>query len=148
MVGIAITLQDADLEELNRRLNQFQNLSGRFTGLYDMLTALGESQTRRRIESGRTSPEGVPWKPWSPTYAKSKRHGPALLQKTGALLDSLTAFVDGNTAGWGTNLSYAATHQLGDSDRNIPARPFLGVGDADLAEFYAAIEAYLEDTLR
>ena len=31
----------------------------------------------------------------------------------------------------GTNLVYAATHQFGDPERIIPARPFLGVSDED-----------------
>lgn len=31
----------------------------------------------------------------------------------------------------GTNEAYGPTHQFGDDNRNIPARPFLGLSDAD-----------------
>lgn len=31
----------------------------------------------------------------------------------------------------GTNEVYGPTHQFGDGNRNIPARPFLGLPDAD-----------------
>jgi phage gpG-like protein len=31
----------------------------------------------------------------------------------------------------GTNLIYGATHQFGDEERGIPARPYLGLSDDD-----------------
>lgn len=44
----------------------------------------------------------------------------------------------------GSNRVYAATHQLGDAGRHIPARPFLGLAGADKAEILAILADHLK----
>lgn len=48
-----------------------------------------------------------------------------ILQDTGLLRSSITARATQNSVRIGTNVKYAAVHQLGSKTKNIPARPFL-----------------------
>ena len=104
-------------------------------------------QTQHRITDEQRGSEGDAWPAWSPGYAKTRHRGQRLLDATGALINSMTAFADRQTAGWGTNVIYAATHQFGDPDRNIPARPFLGVSDDNAREFLDITEQWIDRML-
>jgi phage gpG-like protein len=42
---------------------------------------------------------------------------------------------------------YAATHQFGDEDRNIPSRAFLGISDDDETELIRDIDYYLDSVM-
>lgn len=109
----------------------------------DLLDAIGaelESSTRRRIDEEKESPEGVPWRVWSQRYARTRDGQHSLLIGEGELLDSIQYTIDGRGfVDLGSNLVYAATHQFGDPDRNIPERPYLGVSSDD--------ESALEDAI-
>jgi len=83
-----------------------------------------------------TGPDGTPWVPLNPFYAKTKK-GKKILRESSALFTSLNWQVEGSTLLFGVDRVYAATHQFGRG--GIPARPFIGVSaeDADeLAEIY------------
>jgi phage gpG-like protein len=147
MTSIAVTVDDALTQELQQRLNHFARLAGQIPGLYERLTALGESQTRRRIETEKTSPEGLLWADWSPDYAKTRHSGQSLLINEGNLLDSLAAFVEVAQAGWGSPLDYAIEMQEGVPARHVPARPFLGISDANLDELAAALDQWALEQL-
>lgn len=97
----------------------------------------------------KAAPDGSPWQEWSEDYAKTLESHQSLLvanSKEGAQLwDSLTHQVIGDEAVLvGTNVIYAATHQFGDESRGIPARPFLGIDEIDLAQI---IDGYFEELL-
>ena len=109
------------------------------------LAAEGEAQTRRRMEFEKRGPDGTPWPEWSPGYAATRHGGQSLLDATGALIQSITAFADRQTAGWGTNVIYAATHQFGRG--GIPARPFLGVSDEDERALLDIAERWIDRML-
>lgn len=90
-------------------------------------------------------PDGQKWEPLSPKTIARRRGGRAattprrrlgvagvgrgikILRDTGAMAGSIVYSVDdsGVEAGVPTTIPYGATHQFGDSDRNIPARPFI-----------------------
>lgn len=55
-----------------------------------------------------------------------------ILQDTGLLRSSITARATNNSVRIGTNVRYAAVHQLGSKARHIPARPFLPNPDSGL----------------
>ena len=82
----------------------------------------------------QASPDGKPWaalKPDTERARKKSGHVPVrILQRSGALVRSILADWSPVQAVAGTNLVYAATHQFGDPERNIPARPFLGASGA------------------
>ena len=100
-------------------------------GLYEV------AEARERIQRSKDDPLGYAWAPWMPsTAAQRARKGNAdqgLLWDTGALLDSITASVAGNTVTIGSAVDYAGYLQDG-TDR-MAARPFLG-WSADALAFY------------
>jgi phage virion morphogenesis protein len=111
---------------VNARLSAFVKLGRNPAPLLDAMGALVESQTRQRITSTKTAPDGKKWAPWSEKYAVTRHGGHSLLRNEGDLLDAIQHLVSGDTSEVGANLEYAATHQYGDRKRGIPARPYLG----------------------
>lgn len=79
-----------------------------------------------------------------------KRKWPGqILQVEGKLAASISTFYDNDSAVIGSNLEYAAIHQLGgQAGRNksveIPARPYLKLTDDDFNEIIHETEKYLE----
>lgn len=120
----------AGLLPVRRLLNRLSNLDVR--QLLDVLGSEGESQTRRRIDEEKTSPDGEPWSDWSEAYAAARPAKGGLLELGGDLRDSLTYEVGDDAVTIGSNLVYAATHNEGDAARNIPERRYLGVSDDNL----------------
>ena len=114
-----------------------------------------ESQTRRRIDTEKTAPDGSRWANWSASYAKTRHGGHSLLSGRGDLLDSIRSEVRGRQAEVGSNLVYAAAHQDGldmtivSTKRRvtIPARPFLGVSEANEREIEQVVNDWLAERL-
>jgi phage gpG-like protein len=48
----------------------------------------------------------------------------------------------------GTNLIQGSTHQFGDDERGIPARPFLGVSEDDEQMIQDILQDHFEEALR
>jgi phage virion morphogenesis protein len=105
-------------------------------------------------ESG---PDGVRWKP----SQRAIEDGGLTLTDSGQLRQSIVAANDATSAIAGTNLVYAAIHQFGGRiaarpgsalrtpvgprrSVTMPARPFLGFGDEDIAEFGQMLEDHLD----
>jgi len=100
---------------------------------------------------------GEPWAPWSPDYAKSKRHGSAILHHHGDLQRSITYEAEPERVVIGSNMVYAPTHQFGAEKgvwgttedgtpippEDIPARPFLGI-DLEFSDRVLGDPAILE----
>jgi len=81
---------------------------------------------------------------------KKSGHWPGkILQVTGQLASSINTQYDDNSAVIGSNLDYAAIHQLGgqagkNKSVEIPARPYLKLTDEDFDEILEAIEKFLK----
>ncbi len=81
---------------------------------------------------------------------EKKRKWPGqILQVEGKLAASINTFYDDDSAIIGSNLDYAAIHQLGgQAGRNksvsIPARPYLKLTDSDYKEIIQEIEKHLK----
>ena len=72
-----------------------------------------------------------------------------ILQVTGQLASSVNTYYDNDSAIIGSNLAYAAIHQLGgQAGRNkkvtIPARPYIKLVDDDYDEIMHEIEEHLQ----
>ena len=90
---------------------------------------------QRRITSG-----GSGWAPWSKDYANyiARTHQHQMLWDTGTLVRSLSVGgqdnifqPNGNSITIGSNVAYAAAQEFGYGPRDLPARPYLIMDDAD-----------------
>lgn len=80
---------------------------------------------------------------------KNKQWPGMILQVSGQLASSVNTYYDDNSAVIGSNLEYAAIHQLGgQAGRNksveIPARPYLNLNDEDFEEIMDTVNDYLK----
>lgn len=81
------------------------------------------------------APNGESWTPLNPQYkAQREKRGRTgnMLQVSGSLIKSLNLDYGDNFAVIGASESYGQFHQVGTA--HIPARPFLGLGEAGIEE--------------
>ena len=99
--------------------------------------------------------EGRPdkWVDLSETSKKQRqkigKYPGQILQVSGQLASSVSTAYDDNSAVIGSNLSYAAIHQLGgqagkNKKTTIPARPYLKLTDDNFEEIFDEINKFLE----
>ena len=133
----------ADDTELRRGLQRLEAKLGDLTPFFrDMGEALLNS-TRERFRS-QSAPDGTAWAALSPDYRAHKQKNAALiLTLNGYLRGTLSYKAEKDRLRLGTPLIYGAAHQFGRPKQNIPARPFLGLSDADLAMLHEALREYL-----
>lgn len=130
MAGVAADVELEGLVDVGRVLGRLSDLD--LAELADAAGALLVSSTQRRLHEEKTGPDGDAWAPWSERYDETRLHGVhSLLVSGGHLRDSIASYIDGLTVRVGSNLVYAATHQLGSEDGDIPARPYLGISAED-----------------
>lgn len=99
--------------------------------------------------------EGRPekWVDLSETTKKQRqkigKYPGQILQVSGQLASSVSTAYDDNSAVIGSNLAYAAIHQLGgqagkNKKTTIPARPYLKLTDDNFEEIFDEINKFLE----
>jgi len=153
MTGIALIIDTTPgLEQAVEKLNALGR-NGFMAELLDGVGALVAGQTQERIASEKRAPDGSPWRAWAERTAERRHGGQSLLLQEGDLLTSIHHVVSGNEVRVGSNLVYAAIHQFGGrAGRNqaveIPARPYLGLSDANRDEVRAAVEDFLAEVLQ
>lgn len=106
-----------------------------------------EDSTRQRFEL-QEDPDGNAWVDLKPA-SRARKRTDRILYESGDLLDSVrfeagadfVELVAGPT-------EYAATHQFGREEAGIPARPFMGLSEADSAEIDDALDDYLDAAIR
>lgn len=155
MSGVSISIDVAGLERAIGIIGRFVSIDE--AALLNVVGAIGEMQTRRRIEQEKTSPDGAAWKP--------NREGTSILLRTGEHLRDSIAFEAGaGTVRWGSSWQFAHVHQHGATITpkskpalsfmsggkrryakrvTIPARPFVGVSAANLAELDHVVTDFL-----
>lgn len=121
------------------------------------LGAVGESQTRRRIEVEKTAPDGTPWKP--------NVEGHSILLESGRhLRDSVAFIASADEVRWGEAWEFAHVHQNGATivpkDKKalfftlkgkkvfakkvvIPARPSVGMSADNATEITEHVSDFL-----
>ncbi len=118
-VGIVVTPEgDQAIARALQRLRTF--LSGpQFRDALDEIGARLEASTQHRFET-ETGPDGVPWPPSHASYDRGPAAGGLgntdrgqTLTDTGRLRASITRIVGDDVLRVGTNVVYAAIHQLG-----------------------------------
>ncbi|TBW58553.1 phage virion morphogenesis protein [Marinobacter halodurans] len=147
-MSVSLRTDFSDVDRLQTRIGRLANPDRRALG--EQLGSLVESQTRRRISEDQESPDGVPWAPWTAAYAKRRHGGHSLLQGEGNLMDSIGFDVQDDHVEVGSNLIYARIHQEGGEPdmapgpAGIPARPYLGFSQDNLAEIEAVADRWLD----
>lgn len=152
-----------DTAGLLKRMNHFSRLPIR-----GVLNSIAEGLRTSTVErfTEEKSPEGKSWKP----SIRAREEGGKTLTKTTQLKTSIRSEVSDSGLAVGTNDIRAATHQFGDERTiraknkpylafqiggqwkrvtavkvNIPARPFLGVSDADQQDIRDTLEEMMEE---
>ncbi|MCE7915418.1 MAG: phage virion morphogenesis protein [Nitrosomonas sp. PRO4] len=128
------------------------------------IATYGENSTRDRFKTG-TDPDGNAWKP----SLRVQEKGGKTLIDSNRLLSSITSQSGNDFAEWGTNVIYAAIHQVGGEIRpkaakslffkvadgtarrvkkvTIPARPFLGINAEDEENILDIVNQHLADAV-
>ncbi|MBF0139803.1 MAG: phage virion morphogenesis protein [Magnetococcales bacterium] len=144
MAGTQIKFEIRGLEAVQ---NALQDLQARGRSLGPALKEIGEhmvESTQDRFDAEQ-DPDGRTWAPLaeatkkriSEFNGKTPRGGEHILRDSRYLRQSITYQVAGDELRVGTIAVYGAIHQLGGEAGptahrvSIPARPFLGVSDAD-----------------
>lgn len=104
---------------------------------------------RDHFDEQRT-PDGDPWQPLSPDYAKRKnKNKDKILRLNDILRDTFAYKVGDESLEFGTNMEYAAIQHFGGSSNMIPrlaampARPLLGLSQDDEKEVIAILASFL-----
>lgn len=138
-MSISIVVDASDFGDVFRKLRPLTEFDE--VELMSTIGALGEEQTRRRIDEEKTSPDGAAWKP-------NLKGGPILVETGLHLLYSIAWRASASEAEWGSNWPLAHVHQNGmvikaknakalaftiggnfvqAKSVTIPARPFVGL---------------------
>ena len=140
MAGAKIQISSEGAQAVSDVLTQLVN------NLDDLAPALGNvgehlMLTHRDHFDQQRSPDGDPWQPLSPEYAKRKKKNKGkILRLNDILRDTLAYNIGDDSLEFGSNLEYAAIHQFGAANdmiprlAAIPARPFLGLSRDDEKE--------------
>lgn len=114
--------------------------------------------TEKRFES-QSGPDGVPWARNKPSTIKRKGRDQPLTGRgkdsKGTLMDQINYQLSGNeTLEVGSPTDYAAMQQFGGTKAqfpnlwgDIPARPFIGISDADEEKIIDTFNQYLQDQI-
>lgn len=144
-MSLALVIDSAGLRSVAVSLEGV--MAGGLASLLEDVGAEVESQTRRRIQSEKTAPDGEAWDPWSERYALTRHGGQSLLQGEGALLDSIQHLVDSNEAVIGSNMVYARAQNEGNPDQNLPAREYLGLSPENIRDVDDVMNDWLKRRL-
>ena len=133
----------ADLEVSTAQLTQVMDRISRLAfgraserrGLLSKLATRIKEQSEYRIQVDKTSPRGTPWKPWSASYARTRKAHHSLLRDTDAMLDTIKTRVQGTVAKIWSPKGYSGYVQL--------KRPWLGISDRDRRELQDIVDDWV-----
>ncbi|WP_375453651.1 phage virion morphogenesis protein [uncultured Methylobacterium sp.] len=158
MSGVSISYDLSGIVAVDALLDRLDPLDG--AELLEAMARLVQGQTRRRIYSEKTGPDGTAWPP--------NRKGTSILVASEALAKSIDYKVNGTEAIVGSGLRYSRIHQFGGVIRpkagkalafkvggrkvvarkvTIPARPYLGVSDANAVELLDTAVRFMRDVI-
>ena len=147
-------LKKSDLSQLY--IDSMIKKFGDKTRIYKTIQYIEHIINSKEIEEENFKEEGRPdkWVDLAESTKKQrtkKRKWPGqILQVEGKLAASINTYYDNDSAIIGSNLDYAAIHQLGglagkNKKVQIPARPYLKLTDDDFDEILYETENYLKD---
>jgi phage virion morphogenesis protein len=90
---------------------------------------------------------GPGWKPLKPATKKQrakKGHTGGILQRTGALANSVSSQIRGNSVFVGSNLEYARIHQMGSRKKKIPKREYLIISESEIRKASFILDRHIK----
>lgn len=158
MSGVATIIDISDLQFAMAHVSRLSLDDGGAAKLLEELGALGERQTRRRIETEKTAPDGTPWAP--------NKEGHSILLESGRHLRDSVAFIASGSeeVQWGESWEFAHVHQYGATivpktaqrlaftlngkkvfakKVTIPARPSVGISSDNAQEITEHVSDFL-----
>lgn len=137
-----------DNQEVNKRLLELAQRGGNLRPLMKNIAGIFAYSTEENFAN-----EGRPdkWLDLSERTKKQRKksgHWPGqILQVSGQLASSISTYYDDESAIIGSNLDYAAIHQLGgqagkNKSVSIPARPYLKLSEADFKEILGSTKEF------
>ena len=148
MSGVEFRVEVDGLEATQARLQELLQRMGDLTPVMDEIGAYLRDSTDERFETG-TGPDGQAWKP----SIRALAEGGQTLVDSSLLRKSITWRARRDSVEVGSNLDYAAIHQMGGkAGRNhavtLPARPYLGISPDDEREIGAILDDYLSGAVQ
>jgi len=140
-----------DNQEVEHRLQEIAKKSSNLRPLMKNIAGIFASATEDNFaEEGRPDKWQDLSKITKKLRVKKGKWPGQILQVSGQLASSVNTYYDNDSAVIGSNLEYAAIHQLGgQAGRNkkvtIPARPYLNLTNDDLEEIIQNLNEYLID---
>lgn len=152
MTGVNVVVMTDEAEKA------FADLAKSLTDMKPALKAIGESlveSTKQRFIDSE-GPDGVKWKPNKPSTLARKKSRKPLVGESLMLGEQIhTDVIGDDTLIVGSSMEYAAMQQFGGTKSefthlwgDIPARPFIGLSDADQGMIEETIREHLERALR
>jgi phage virion morphogenesis protein len=147
-VSLPVTIDQAALGDIGKRLYQLRGRIADMTPVYDEIGASLVTSTSHRFEKG-VDPEGQAWRP---SIRALETNGQTLVD-SGHMRQSVTHRAERDKVTVGTNRLYAAIHQFGGKagrggSATIPARPFIGMSKDDATETRAIVGDWLKGPLQ
>ncbi|EPR4994858.1 phage virion morphogenesis protein [Vibrio navarrensis] len=150
MAGVrySVRVNDAEVQEaLNQLIKRGADLTPAMANIGEELLISHDQRFR-----DQKSPDGVPWAPLSETTKALKtKNVDTILVLNHVLSGTLNYQASSDNLLFGSPLEYAATHQFGRTtspnsmipNKEIPARPFLGVDESDRDMILDTLSDYL-----
>ncbi len=159
MSGVAVEIIDRGLDEAMASIQRLTSPELRYE-LMDIVGREAQGQTRHRIMSEKTAPDGTEW-------PKTFR-GTSILHLTGRLWESIDYRATMDQVHIGSALPYARIHQFGGTIKAkngkalrfssggdtymrrsvyIPARPYLGLSRQNVEDLNDTITAFIDSFL-
>lgn len=134
---------DADISELQHLLTNVEHMHGEVERPARLLLSIGDEvadQTRFRIREEKRDPQGKAWKPWSDSYAATRKPHHSLLIDTRAMLGNIKQRPEGAD----TVRVWADTEYSGAVNR---VRQFVGVSDDNARSLESLLVAFVSRAL-
>jgi phage virion morphogenesis protein len=141
---VIVVVDDRQFQEALSNVESVLDGDGRELMLEDM----GEYMLKSTRDHAalEQDPQGHPWAPLSPRYARrkaKKRPGAPILVLDNHMLGDMLAYqVSKEVLYVGTAAIWGATHEFGRG--GIPARPFLGVSETDATELTQIVHDHIQ----
>ncbi|MEL3907913.1 MAG: phage virion morphogenesis protein [Treponemataceae bacterium] len=152
MSGATVTIDLREIETLGELLNHKALTSNDRQSLLKSIGLEMVEQSKTRITETNEAPSGEPWAWFAESTLKFlNKHemNTSLLLREGELLGSLKSELKNE---WsilvGACKEYAAVHQFGYDEKNIPARPYIGLSTENIDDLVVLTENWLQEKLK